>query len=77
MRSLPIIAALLVCLATSTAHAEPRAKTVELHKRTNLVVYVVPDLGVRFTFPFILDEQDAYVPFTLNITNPAFSVITK
>jgi hypothetical protein len=67
-----LIAALLICLATSTAHAEPRSKPVELHKRTNLVVYVVPDLGVRFTFPFILDEQDSYVPFTLNITNPSF-----
>ena len=33
---------------------------------------MVPDLGTRFSFPFILDEQDSYVPFTLNITNPAF-----
>ena len=31
-----------------------------------------PTLGTRFSFPFILDEQDAYVPFTLNITNPSF-----
>jgi hypothetical protein len=72
VRAPSLIAALMVCFATATAHAEPRAKPVELHKRTNLVVYVVPDLGVRFTFPFILDEQDAYVPFTLNITNPSF-----
>ena len=72
MRSLSLIAVLMACLAGTAAHAEPRAKLVELHKRTNLIVYVVPDLGVRFTFPFILDEQDAYVPFTLNITNPLF-----
>lgn len=72
MRFLSLLAACLFCCATTTAQAEPRSKAVELHKRTNLVVYVVPDLGVRFTFPFILDEQDAYVPYTLNITNPSF-----
>jgi len=35
-----------------------------------LTVEIVPDLGTRFIFPFVLDEQDTYVPFTLNITNP-------
>lgn len=62
----------LTLLISVSAAAEPRSKSVELHKRTNLTVYVVPDLGVRLTFPFILDEQDAYVPYTLNMTNPAF-----
>ena len=65
---------LMVCLmlAAQVVRADPRVKNVELHKQTPLVLYVVPDLGVRLTFPFILDEQDAYVPFTLNITNPSF-----
>ncbi len=72
MRLLFYFALCLVLFAINTAHAEPRAKSVELHKRTTLTVYVVPDLGTRFSFPFILDEQDSYVPFTLNITNPAF-----
>ena len=63
----------LIALAFSTiAHAEPKERSVDLVRRTKLVVYVVPDLGVRFSFPFVLDEQDAYVPFTLRITNPGF-----
>jgi hypothetical protein len=67
------IFAVLFCFITQ-AQAEPRAKPVELHKRTTLVAEILPDLGVRFTFPFVLDEQDAYVPFTLNITNPSFEL---
>lgn len=61
-----------ITLIATGVRADPRVKPVELHKHTDLVLYVVPDLGVRLTFPFILDEQDAYVPFTLNITNPSF-----
>ena len=72
MRLLSYLALCSFLFAINTAYAEPRAKSVELHKRTTLTVYVVPDLGTRFSFPFILDEQDSYVPFTLNITNPAF-----
>ena len=72
MRLLSYLALCSFLCAINTAYAEPRAKSVELHKRTTLTVYVVPDLGTRFSFPFILDEQDSYVPFTLNITNPAF-----
>lgn len=70
MRLLSLFALLLFVI--TNAQADPRAKTVDLHKRTTLVAYVVPDMGVRFSFPFVLDEQDSYVPFTLNITNPAF-----
>ena len=72
MRLLSYLVLCSLLLVINTAYAEPRAKSVELHKRTTLTVYVVPDLGTRFSFPFILDEQDSYVPFTLNITNPAF-----
>lgn len=72
MRLLLWFAMLSFLFAINTASADPRSKTIELHKRTTLVAYVVPDLGVRFTFPFILDETDSYVPFTLNGTNPGF-----
>ncbi len=72
MRFLSWFALLAFIFTVNAASAEPRVRTVELHKRTTLVAYVVPDLGVRFSFPFILDEQDSYVPFTMNITNPAF-----
>ncbi len=72
MRLLSWFALLSVLLAVNPSFADPRAKSVELQKRTTLVAYVVPDLGVRFSFPFILDEADAYVPFTLNLTNAGF-----
>ena len=62
----------LAVFLTTQAYAEPRAKLIDLHKRTTLTVYIVPDLGTRFTFPFLLDEQDSYVPFTLTSTNPTF-----
>lgn len=63
---------LLAAFFVTQAYAEPRAKPIELHKRTTLTAYIVPDLGTRFTFPFVLDEQDSYVPFTLTSTNPTF-----
>ena len=62
----------LLLALPNAARAEPRTRSVDLEKRTLLTVYVVPDLGTRFSFPFILDEQDAHVPFTLHITNAAF-----
>lgn len=50
----------------------PKVKHVVLEDFTTLELAVVPDLGTRFVFPFVLDEQDNYVPFTLNLTNPVF-----
>lgn len=72
MRYFLAIVAIWFCTHAWDAHAEPRSKAVELHKRTNFSVFVLPDMGVRFTFPFVLDEQDSYVPLTIDITNPAF-----
>jgi hypothetical protein len=59
------------------AQAEPRIKHVTLTKETTLVIELVPDLGTRFVFPFVLDEQDEYVPFTSTLTNPAFASIRE
>ncbi|MFQ5470972.1 MAG: hypothetical protein ACE5EH_11820 [Gammaproteobacteria bacterium] len=62
-----------ILLVVLPAHAfTPKIKHVQLEEFTTLVVDVIPDLGTRFVFPFILDEQDEYVPFTLNVTNPIF-----
>lgn len=72
MRFLSLLALLSLLVTVTPATAEPHDRPVDLHKRTKVVAYVVPDLGVRFTFPFILDEQDSYVPFTLTGTNPLF-----
>lgn len=66
------VAALLLIAVVGAAHAEPRIKHVMLEKHTVLTLAMAPDLGTRFVFPFALDEQDEYVPFTLAITNPAF-----
>jgi hypothetical protein len=72
MRMVNRILCVVLLLISVAANAEPRSREVTLKKRTELTAYIVPDLGTRFTFPFILDEQDAYVPFTLDITNKAF-----
>lgn len=72
MREIAYILAALLFIVSSAAGAAPRNRTVVLQKHTTLTVEIVPDLGTRFIFPFVLDEQDAYVPFTLNITNKSF-----
>lgn len=72
MRNIAYILAAILFTASFAAGAAPRNRNVVLQKHTTLTVEIVPDLGTRFIFPFVLDEQDAYVPFTLNITNPSF-----
>lgn len=69
----PILLFLLgVCFVS--AHAEPRIKTVTLQGHTTLTLDIDQDGGgTRFSFPFVLDEQDDNVPFTLAMTNPAFA----
>lgn len=62
---------LLLALATQAA-GEPRSKTVPLQQFTQLTIDVIPDLGTRIVFPFVLDEQDDDIPFTLVSTNPIF-----
>ena len=64
---------LLMATASPALALEPVIKHVTLKEFTQLTIEIVPDLGTRFVFPFVLDEQDAFVPFTLNITNPVFS----
>ena len=69
MRLLTILLALFL---TTQVNAEPKSRTIDLHKRTVLTAYIVPDLGTRFTFPFVLDETDSFIPFTLTPTNEIF-----
>lgn len=63
---------LLLWLLGPAAQAFPRQEHVVLKKYTVLVVYMTPNLGTRFLFPFVLDEQNQYVPFTLTLTNKHF-----
>jgi len=39
---------------------------------TTLIVALVDVFGTRFVFPFVCDEGDAVVPFSLDVTNPLF-----
>ena len=74
MRFSLLILSLLSTLAWSaeTLLIKPVIKRVKLETYTTFNVQLVPDLGTRFIFPFVLDETDDLVPFTLDITNPLF-----
>jgi hypothetical protein len=72
MRCISYLFAVVLLTGPTIAGAAPKNRTVVLQKHTAMTVEIVPDLGTRFIFPFVLDEQDDYVPFTLNITNPSF-----
>lgn len=64
---------LLLLVFSATVSAAPRVKSVTLEQHTALVVYIPPSsLGVRFIFPFVLDEHDDYVPYSSQITNGVF-----
>ncbi len=71
MRSIALAFALF--LLAGAAEAAPRIDHITLRKHTLLSLTIPYDQGIRFTFPFILDERDDYVPFTLTITNPVFT----
>ena len=69
------IIALFLSLAffSSSADATPRVKQVTLEHHTAITAYIVPNLGVRLIFPFILDEADDFIPFTSQLTNQSFN----
>jgi len=68
-----ILLAGLTCLLAGAAQAAPKIDHVTLRKHTLLSLTIPYDQGIRFSFPFVLDERDDYVPFTLTITNPVFT----
>lgn len=69
-----IIYALIAFASATAVHADPRQKVVTLSPHTAFTLDIDQDGGgTRFSFPFVLDEQDDNVPFTLDITNPAFT----
>ena len=69
-----MVCMLVICVLSSEVQAEPRVKVVTLSPHTTFTLEIDQDGGgTRFSFPFVLDEQDDNVPFTLDITNPAFT----
>ncbi|MFQ5588171.1 MAG: hypothetical protein ACE5F7_04965 [Nitrospiria bacterium] len=72
------IISFLLCVAfSSDVSAKPKTKRVTLERVTHLVVNIVPDLGVHFIFPFVLDENDSTIPFTSVSTNKIFKTDRK
>jgi len=70
---------LAILLHPLAAHSEqpkdgPKKRVVVLSEFTTLTIDIVPDLGTRFVFPFVLDEQTnaRTVPFTSNMTSNVF-----
>lgn len=69
---------LFVLLALSTASmAKPIHMDVELKQLTTLVLNFYPGMGTRFTFPFLLDNDDNYVPYTNDNTNSGVFIPLK
>ena len=61
----------LLCALTSVSVlAGPKVREVKLGElNTSMVVPVIPDLGVRFVFPFLLNENSSIIPFSVENTN--------
>ncbi|ALP54966.1 hypothetical protein Tel_17065 (plasmid) [Candidatus Tenderia electrophaga] len=72
-----IVASLLfapLLAGAGEADNAPRVKRVALQEFTTLTIDIVPDLGTRLVFPFVLDEQprQGEAPFTMTLTNGVF-----
>lgn len=60
---------LIGVLMGSYAQAKPLSKDVDLKELTTLTLKFYPGMGTRFMFPFVLDKDNDYVPYTNNNTN--------
>ena len=47
----------------------PSQRPIELREFTTLSVDLVPDLGTRLIFPFILNDDSSILPFDIKVTN--------
>jgi len=78
MRGYYLLVLLLSLLTVSTAStAKPIHKDIELKQLTTLVLNFYPGMGTRFTFPFLLDNDDNYVPYTNDNTNSGVFIPLK
>lgn len=70
MRCFYVLSLVFALLTTSTIGiAKPKHVDIELKPLTTLVLNFYPGMGTRFTFPFLLDNDDNYVPYTNDNTN--------
>ena len=78
MRPTYFLVLLFVLSTLSTVStAKPIHKDIELKQLTTLVLNFYPGMGTRFTFPFLLDNDDNYVPYTNDNTNSTVFIPIK
>ena len=69
-----LVAVLLLPLSSQAA---PKILHVKLKQETKLTVHIPRNFGTKFRFPFILDQDDAFIPYSSFVTNPAFLIQRK
>ena len=68
-RITPLFLSLVLILISGTSWAKPNHLDIKLENLTTLTLNFYPGMGTRFTFPFLLDDEDDYVPYTNDNTN--------
>ena len=76
-RITPLFLSLVLILISSTSYAKPNHLDIKLENLTTLTLNFYPGMGTRFTFPFLLDNEDDYVPYTNDNTNSTVFVPIK
>lgn len=64
-----VLAVLLLCVFMLPVHSAPRSINHPLTEFTELTLKVVPDLGTRLVFPFVLDNPAYQPPVVRTLTN--------
>lgn len=74
-----VIFSLLLCasLEASASKEGTHYKRLSLSEYTNLDLYIVPDLGTRLIFPFVLTNEAHEPHFTHKLTNGSYFKLTK
>jgi hypothetical protein len=76
-RSAYLVLWLVLLNVPAVAFSKPVHVDVELKQLTTLVLHFYPGMGTRFTFPFLLDSDDNYVPYTNDNTNSGVFIPLK
>jgi len=76
IRIITLLSLVLLTLP-ATSIAKPNHLDIELKNLTTLTLKFYPGMGTRFTFPFLLDNDDDYVPYTNDNTNSTVFVPIK
>ena len=66
---LPLLVTVTSLMVCSSSFAKPSSRDVDLKELTTLTLKFYPGMGTRFMFPFVLDKDNDYVPYTNNNTN--------